>query len=466
MRKTLLFTILILSMLFAGCSHDTTQSSNNDYVTLTAHHNNTTRVDFDGYRSTWSDGDYLNVVVDGIDDIYVFNYNAMTEGDFVCSNLVLPSSENDFYAFYGVSADDIDIENKTATVTLGYPTQVQSKESAMSHIAQYDILYGKSLGVNNSIDISMNHSVVAIKFNMINSLQEAVTIKSVSVTVSEGIVLSGTHSINLLDDEIIYAAEDGSNSVQLLFEEPILLEADGTHTAWIAASPFELADGDTITVDITTTDDDVYSCTKTVSAEGLVFAAGSVMSTSVGLGDNCQLVKPDVPSEPELPSEITITVDPTVNGVIPSDFPTSEKDKVTNGEFLLAGYTFGFESPVPFYLSSNKRIRFEKNGITSNNVAMIKLPVFNTADNNYRLATVELQSFNNTKRRYRFSIVKNDGTELKGGEAKNLTDDPHTFELDSFNDNDEYNICISRSSSNLSSNTVDIVYISLKYVKI
>ena len=196
-----------------------------------------------------------------------------------------------------------------------------------------------------------------------------------------------------------------------------------------------------------------------------VFAAGSVMSTSVGLGDNCQLVKPDVPSEPELPSEITITVDPTVNGVIPSDFPTSVNDKVTNGEFLLAGYTFGFESPVPFYLSSNKRIRFEKNGITSNNVAMIKLPVFNTADNNYRLATVELQSFNN-KRRYRFSIVKNDGTELKGGEAKNLTDDPHTFELDSFNDNDEYNICISRSSSNLSSNTVDIVYISLKYVKI
>ena len=269
----------------------------------------------------------------------------------------------------------------------------------MSHIAQYDILYGKSLGVNNSIDISMNHSVVAIKFNMINSLQEAVTIKGVSVTVSEGIVLSGTHSINLLDDEIIYAAEDGSNSVQLLFEEPILLEADGTHTAWIAASPFELADGNTITVDITTTDDEVYSCTKTVSAEGLVFAAGSVMSTSVGLGDNCQLVKPDVPSEPELPSEITITVDPTVDGVIPSNFPTSVNDKVTNGEFLLAGYTFGFESPVPFYLSSNKRIRFEKNGITSNNVAMIKLPVFNTADNNYRLATVELQSFYYTMRR-------------------------------------------------------------------
>lgn len=462
MRKTLLFTILILSMLFAGCSHDTTQSSNNDYVTLTAHHNNTTRVDFDGYRSTWSDGDYLNVVVDGIDDIYVFNYNTMTEGDFVCSNLVLPSSENDFYAFYGVSADDIDIENKTATVTLGSPTQVQSKESPMSHIAQYDILYGKSLGVNNSIDISMNHSVVAIKFNMINSLQEAVTIKGVSVTVSEGIVLSGTHSINLLDDEIIYAAEDGSNSVQLLFEEPILLEADGTHTAWIAASPFELADGDTITVDITTTDDDVYSCTKTVSAEGLVFAAGSVMSTSVGLGDNCQLVKPDVPSEPELPSEITITVDPTVDGVIPSDFPTSVEDKVTNGEFLLSGYTFGFESEVPFYCTKSKRIRFD--GITSTKTASILLPRID----GYILDKVTLASTDDNKklRGCRFAVletISEDNITTENYEI--LTSKPTTFEVSLSSADSNCYIYVYHKTTD-TGKYADLTYIQLHYKKI
>ena len=461
MRKTLLFTILIFSMLFAGCSHDTTQSSNNDFVTLTAHHNTTTRVDFDGYHSTWSDGDYLNVVVDGIDDIYVFNYNAMTEGDFVCGNLVLPSSENDFYAFYGVSADDIDIENKTATVTLGSPTQVQSKESAMSHIAQYDILYGKSLGVNNSIDISMNHSVVAIKFNMINSLQEAVTIKGVSVTVSEGIVLSGTHSINLLDDEIIYAAEDGSNSVQLLFEEPILLEADGTHTAWIAASPFELADGDTITVDITTTDGDVYSCTKTVSAEGLVFAAGSVMSTSVGLGDNCQLVKPDIPSEPELPSEITITVDPTVDGVIPSNFPTSVKDKVTNGEFLLAGYPFGFESEVPFYCTTSNRIRFE--GITSTKTASILLPRID----GYILDKVTLASIDENKNRgYRFAVletISEDNITTENYEI--LTSKPTTFDVTLSGPNSNCYIYVYHKTSN-ANKYADLTYIQLHYKKI
>ena len=448
-------------MLFAGCSHDTTQSSNNDYVTLTAHHNNTTRVDFDGYRSTWSDGDYLNVVVDGIDDIYVFNYNAMTEGDFVCSNLVLPSSENDFYAFYGVSADDIDIGNKTATVTLGSPTQVQSKESPMSHIAHYDILYGKSLGVNNSIDISMNHSVVAIKFNMINSLQETVTIKGVSVTVSECIVLSGTHSINLMDDEIIYAAEDGDNSVQLLFEEPILLEADGTHTAWIAASPFELVNGDTITVDITTTDDDVYSCTKTVSAEGLVFAAGSVMSTSVGLGDNCQLVKPDVPSEPELPSEITITVDPTVDGVIPSYFPTSVKDKVTNGEFLLAGYTFGFESEVPFYCTTSNRIRFE--GITSTKTASILLPRID----GYILDKVTLASIDENKNRgYRFAVletISEDNITTENYEI--LTSKPTTFDVTLSGPNSNCYIYVYHKTSN-ANKYADLTYIQLHYKKI
>lgn len=448
-------------MLFAGCSHDTTQSSNNDFVTLTAHHNTTTRVDFDGYRSTWSDGDYLNVVVDGIDDICVFNYNAMTEGDFVCGNLVLPSSENDFYAFYGVSADDIDIENKTATVTLGSPTQVQSKESPMSHIAQYDILYGKSLGVNNSIDISMNHSVVAIKFNMINSLQETVTIKGVSVTVSEGIVLSGTHSINLLEDEIIYAAEDGSNSVQLLFEEPILLEADGTHTAWIAASPFELADGDTITVDITTTDDEVYSCTKTVSAEGLVFAAGSVMSTSVGLGDNCKLEKPDIPSEPELPSEITITVDPTVDGVIPSNFPTSVKDKVTNGEFLLAGYTFGFESEVPFYCTTSNRIRFE--GITSTKTASILLPRID----GYILDKVTLASIDENKNRgYRFAVletISDDNITTENYEI--LTSKPTTFDVTLSGPDSNCYIYVYHKTSN-ANKYADLTYIQLHYKKI
>ena len=169
-----------------------------------------------------------------------------------------------------------------------------------------------------------------------------------------------------------------------------------------------------------------------------------------------------MPSEPELPSEITITVDPTVNGVIPSDFPTSVKDKVTNGEFLLAGYTFGFESEVPFYCTTSNRIRFE--GITSTKTASILLPRID----GYILDKVTLASTDDNKklRGCRFAVletISEDNITTENYEI--LTSKPTTFEVSLSSADSNCYIYVYHKTTD-TGKSADLTYIQLHYKKI
>ena len=139
MKRYLLF-ILAFAMAFVGCKSEDNISADNSRVTLKAFNDVATRVTFDGQESLWSNGDYLNVVVDGLDEVYSFNYDASTENHFVCDNLQLPADNNDIYAFYGVGANYINVADKAATIDLASPSQVQSTLSPTAHIAQNDIL--------------------------------------------------------------------------------------------------------------------------------------------------------------------------------------------------------------------------------------------------------------------------------------------------------------------------------------
>ena len=263
-----------------------------------------------------------------------------------------------------------------------------------------------------------------------------------------------------MTDEITLADNfEASNRVTLTFEDDIVLNAEDDIAAWIATAPFALEAGDELTIDITASDDEVYRCVKTIPESGAIFNAGCIMSTTIRLGEDAKLVKTNVPTESERPAEITIIADPTISGVMPSDFPKSTKDKVQNGDFVLAGYTFGFESPTPFYLSNNNRIRFES-GITKTNIAMIKLPVID----GYKLTSVTLASISaNSTRNYMFAITNIDKSEIIGGEAFKLTEIKHSYNL---TNNTECYIRISNTSTSVNTNPADLAYISLKYAKI
>ena len=460
MKRNLLFTLLLFVAIFTGCNHNEDIVVEHSRVTLEASHNSATRVIFDGQKSTWEDGDRLSVAVDGLEGLYHFDYDAATESKFVCDNLVMPAEQSDLYAFYGVEDENIDVAEQCATVNLGAAEQIQSAQEPTKHIAEYDELYGKAESVKgNNIQIAMNHTIAAVKINLSNSLQDTPTIKNITITAPEGVALAGEYVINPSSDEIILADDaEAVNSVNLTFEEPVLLGTDGC-VAWIATAPVALVEGDNLVIDITTADDKLYRCTKQIPATGVTFRAGSIMTTNITLGGNATIVEQDSPANPDLPATIEIVIDPKVEGVIHEDFPDNAKDKVQNGNFVFAGYTFGFNSPVPFYLSSNKRIRFEP-GITNSSVAMIKLPIIE----GYKLTSVTLAAIEDHHlRNYMFAITDANGTEIKGGDAYKLSGDQYLYSLEETEFDTSYYIHISNTSVNGSKSTVDISYISLVY---
>lgn len=457
MRKNLLFGLLFFIAISAGCNRNDT-ITDSSRVVLEAYQSSS-RVSFDGVKSSWEDGDCLNVVVDGLEGVHLFGYDAATESKFVCDNLVMPAEQCDVYAYYGVESADINLADKTAVATLGAAEQTQKIQTPMAHIAEYDVLYGKAESADSrNIQIAMNHTIAAVKINLYSSLQDVVTIKSITVTAPEGVALAGNYVINPSTDEITLADNsEVANSINLTFEEPILLGADG-FVAWLATAPFALAEGESLVIDITTADDEIYRCTKQMPTKGASFNAGRIMTTDITLGGNATLVEPEAPA---LPATVEIEVDPTKEGIF-VDFPT-EKSKANSGSFMLAGYEFVFDSPSKFYLSDNGRIRFDS-GITSTKKAMIKLPVIP----NYKLTKVVMASIdkNSTNHNYLFAITDSQKNVISGGEEYKLNGSKYTYDLTLPADDTECYICISNTSSAGNNNPANISYLSLVYSKI
>ena len=459
MRKNLLFGLLFFIAISAGCNRNDT-ITDSSRVVLEAYQSSS-RVSFDGVKSSWEDGDCLNVIVDGLEGVHLFGYDAATESKFVCDNLVMPAEQCDVYAYYGVESADINLADKTAEATLGAAEQTQKIQTPMAHIAEYDVLYGKAESADSrNIQIAMNHTIAAVKINLDSSLQDVVTIKSITVTAPEGVALGGNYVINPSTDEITLADNaEVANSINLTFEEPILLGADG-FVAWLATAPFALAEGESLVIDIATADDEIYRCTKQMPTEGASFNAGRIMTTNITLGGNATLVEPEAPA---LPATVEIEVDPSKEGVF-EDFPT-ENSKANSGSFMLAGYKyeFVFDSPAKFYLSDNGRIRFDS-GITSTKNAMIKLPVIP----NYKLTKVVMASISNnsTKHNYLFAITNSQKSVITGGAAYKLGSGKYTYNLTLPANNTECYICISNTSSSGNTNPANISYLSLVYSKI
>ena len=134
MRKNLLFGLLFFIAISAGCNRNDT-ITDSSRVVLEAYQSSS-RVSFDGVKSSWEDGDCLNVIVDGLEGVHLFGYDAATESKFVCDNLVMPAEQCDVYAYYGVESADINLADKTAEATLGAAEQTQKIQTPMAHIAE------------------------------------------------------------------------------------------------------------------------------------------------------------------------------------------------------------------------------------------------------------------------------------------------------------------------------------------
>ena len=425
--KKLVYILLSFTAIFVGCTNveDVTAIEENNTVTIHAYHNSTSRVTFDGQTSKWENNDVLNVIVDGLNAIYPFNYTS--ENTFVCNSLTLPADQNNLYAFSGVNPDKINISTKTASVELGAATQVQDNQKPTTHIAGYDILYGVANNVGkDNISIVMNHTIAVLKINITNALQDTQTIKSVKVTTPD-VALSGSYKITpAATDKISAVSGNSSNSVTLTFDNIALSNTDAPFTAWIAVAPFKLANGDEMTIDITTSDDNVYRCVKTFDGEGKEFAAGSIMSTSIALGDNASLVPANQAES------ISILVD---NTALPENFPPTVKRDIKYGEYIIDGHKFVIDSPTPFF-KGNSGIEFstttDKNdgdkvfSVSDKDPVKIELPILD----GYRLKSVIMASIApNGTRGYKFSIVDTEGQNVMNALEVVLINNDEPFEL-------------------------------------
>ena len=452
-RNVIIIFLLVIS--FIGCNHKDEMPYNNRVV-IDAFHNRPVRVIFDGVKSEWSDGDKLDVVIDGINGIHRFNYNS--GNSFVCENLTLPHTQNNICAFYGVDAGNIDGQSMTASFNLSSVSQEQNVQTPTSHIAKYDVLYGKAEGVDkDNISILMNHTIAVVKLNIENALSDVANIKSITLTAPESVILAGSYDLNAASGEILHnASGNDSNVVSVSLSDDIELANGGRYTVWAAVAPFILKVGDKLNIDIVTDDNKIYRCEKVVDLSDLNFIAGSIMSTQIVLGNDATLV-----TSPK-DEEINIEMNFDEGGILPDNFPTSVDNGVTSGTYRICGYDFVFKSPVVFYSNKQEtsyRIRF-LSGINSGNSATIKLPKIE----GYKLSEVKMASTTankNNYRDYRFSVVNSNGVVIEGGDEKILSGNPEIYKLDNTKGID----CFVRISHNKGIDKhVDLSYLSLKYI--
>ena len=418
--KNLINILPIFLVILTSCnSFDDGIAKRESQQVIIRAYNDSTRVSFNGSSSCWESGDILNVAIDGLDDVYQFNYTS--ENEFICNSLALPSTSNNLYAFCGVNPNNINVSNKTALVKLGTTIQTQNTQNPTAHISEYDILYGAALGVSDDdITISMNHTISILKINISNSLQEVQNIKSVTVTTPENIMITGDYNISPDgNNKLSIVPGSGSNSVTVKFDEIELRGGNSSSfTAWLAVAPFKLDQGDNLTIDITTSDNTIYRCKKIISNQaGKSFNAGSIMSTSIVLGDNAT-------TETSLPATIDYTLD--MASLATAGFPTSQNSIEKEGEYTVDGYTFKFNSPTNYYLYSSK-IYFKGNGkIKNDSPVMIELP----QKSGYKLNSVTLASNDATRdRNYTYTIAYYKDGILKDVGKDYMSAAPKEFDL-------------------------------------
>lgn len=374
MRHTRILAIISASILATACSDPVndipdgnTQSGTNLHtVTLRATHDTPTRTDFDGTSTSWVDGDAMSVILDrnGEQQAVRFTLTDAAEGAFEGSiETVDLDAEYDIYAVYPYNEQKTTADNKNdkALFDIGSARQTQQRASA-SHVAAYDPLTGSVKAVSlDNISLRMHHTATLIRLDLHNATGSTISgITSATITAPTTTALAASHTIDLMDGSVEVAGEQMSNTIELTVEKSGEIAAGATFTLWAAAAPFEIADGQTLNIDITTADGGHFGAVKAFD-KAKRFAAGTIMSTTVNLGTQSQTR--------------TVSVDFTSTETYPDTFPMSYDAEPSTHTHVFDGLEFKFDCPGSYYqggTSGNKRLII--NDISQKAPARIYLP--------------------------------------------------------------------------------------------
>lgn len=278
--------MLVAALALTNCSKEETvaPAMENDFVVYA--NLDATRTVADGYSTSWADGDNLNIfhAVAG-ETTYV------SDGEFKLTNVEAGTFEGtvtgveegvsyDWYAYYPY---DSHIQSPANTgsgyIAIAAQSQAQAGNDNTTHTSGAP-LYGVVKGGSSSApEFSMKHLSSMIKVNVTNTLDEAISIKSILVETA-GTKISGTYYVDITGDAPAYKSS-GDNytysnvSLEVSGEEAINPETSAAF--YLTVCPFEVEEGATETITVTVTDNsDEVSVREYTIPAGKGFAPGKV----------------------------------------------------------------------------------------------------------------------------------------------------------------------------------------------
>lgn len=348
------------------------------------------------YKTSWVEGDAMRVLLtsEGVESkSYLFDLQDAASGRFECREVEDVASQYDVYGVYPSSAE-VSADCK-AKVQVGAKVQRQIGLSP-DHIAELDPSWGSQKGVSlDAIDLRMHHTAAVMQFAVENKTGAEVAVESVKIYAPK--VIAGEHTLDLLSGELT-ATQNVSERIDLQLVDVVLSDA-ARAKAWVAMSPFVMAEGESLVFVVTTTDGKAYKYVKKFAAE-VEFPSGKVMSMSA----------PIVLSDQTLMAEsLAVAVDLTKASTYPDNFPTTKTQFDTVQEYLLGGYPFKIYCTQPYACgNSQDMLRFYFNGgsasqpikPTIEDYALIYFPYYE----GYKLQEVGL-SLDSADRTYKIAIA-------------------------------------------------------------
>lgn len=459
MRQLHTLAIAAAAVLAAACTDNANDipapASSDGSTTIRAIHATTTRTDFDGTASSWTEGDAMSVIIAGGDiatQACRFTVVDPTKGTFTNENISLdPAATYDFYAVYPYNADKTGIAPDNARFDIGSATQTQQGSSA-SHVAPLDPLTGYTKNVTaDAASLLMRHTATVIQLRLHNATGTPISgIETVTVTAPEGTILAAPHAIDLADGSVTPDTDKASNAITLTVQSSGQIPADGEFSCWMAATPFTINGGSNLDIEVTTTDGTVYHVAKPFDTDRN-FHAGTVMASQIELSAATEDAK-----------EISLDIDFTVAATYPDGFPTAQNPSSDETRYTFAGHTFRILSPGQYYFyTRNGSGYLAMEGITKNEPADIVLPVIE----GYAPTQVDVTVDDSCLKRYYFiSIMDTDGIYL-AEQSNTYSTTEHSFSLTTTDDHSEYRIHISYTATS-NSTKFPLTAISVTYTRV
>lgn len=201
----------------------------------------------------------------------------------------LSSKTADNFTYYASYPSSAWVSNSSKTAQANLETKKAQVPTATSFDPSADLLISKGIdnGTTQPTELGMQFArTIAIAKMTITNLPVAETVSKVVFTANNGspVVLTGRTTFDLAAAEPVSSYGDiAANNEVEINTAGLGLTADVSMDIWFTCYPFELSEGDTFTVEVST---NTYTCTRTVtipSARQLNFIAGKASRFSVDM---------------------------------------------------------------------------------------------------------------------------------------------------------------------------------------